>query len=297
MNCRDLQLVLESYLAGALGPDEAESAERHLRECAECCELLELARIAFQPTDPAAARPPEDLLPDVLRATVGSRCLAAEGALCDYVDTDLSEARAELVEAHLSGCADCRALVGALSALSVDLPRLAEIQPDSGFIDAVLVATLPWNIRLRRWWQQSWPRWLVRPRFAAEAAYVTTLILVLVFSVPGSPLEAMPGQVVELARRSATSPISDPWSRLEGAIGSRLDQLKSTEGTRAVLASWRATVEAGSSAASRSVGVGTSAWEWASKQVRTIWGRLASVLERAGETPSPASEDSDEEKS
>lgn len=287
MTCRDFEQLLETYLAGRLESGRSESAERHLRDCTDCSDLLELARIAFEPTDPSAAEPPPDLIADVLRATAGSSCLAAERVLGDYVDRTLSDQRSALVEMHLAGCSDCRGLTGALVALRVDLPRLAEIQPDSRFVDAVLAATLPWHVRLRRWWQSHWPRWVERPRFAAEAAYISTLVLVLIFSTPGSPLEAMPRHAVELARRTApTQAISDPWGRFEATVAPTLEALKNSEGTRAVYGSWRTTFE-----------LGTQAYGWTSGQIRTFWHRLASVLERAEETPSSADQDSDEEKS
>ncbi len=298
MNCRDFEQILESYLAGELGSGDLDSADRHLRNCDICTDLLALARIAHEPSDRATARPPRELLIEVLRQTTGSSCTAAERMLCDYADRRLADELAELVAGHLDGCDECRGLAGALTALSVDLPRLAEIQPDSGFVDSVLAATLPLQVRLRRWWQRSWPRWVERPRFAAEAAYVTTLVLVLIFSVPGSPLEAMPRQAVEMARRTApTTTVGDPWGRLEAAILPKLRTLKEAEGTRAVFDSWRTTVELGSRGVDRSLEIGGEALSWASTEIRTLWDALASVLERADETPSSADQDPDEETS
>lgn len=298
MNCRDFELRLESYLAEDLPATERDSAARHLRRCRDCKDLLDLALIAFEPAAAEATAPPADLVASVLSETVGSSCLACERLLCDYADQHLPDDHRALVTAHLDSCGECRDVAGALASLASDLPRLAEIEPDELFVDAVLAATLPLRVRLRRWWRVTWPRWVVRPRFAAEAAYVTTLILVLIFSVPGSPLQAMPGQAVELARRGTPArTISDPWGRLEAAIGPRVETLATSEGARAVADSWRTTVELGASAVSRSVELGERAYDWASGEFRTFWDRLASVLERAGETPSPADPDSDEEKS
>lgn len=297
MNCRDLERLLERYVAGELPLSDREAAHGHVDACAGCRDLVQLARIAYEPANPAEAEPPPGLVADVLSRTAGSSCTAAERALCDYVDRELPGERRRGVAAHLGACPECSSLAGALARLSTDLPRLAEIDPGERFVHSVLAATLPAHVRLRRWWQQTWPRWVQRPRFAVEAAYVSTLILVLIFSVPGSPLQAMPGQAAELARTAPVRTISDPWGRLEEALGGKLDEFVSSEGTEAVIESWRGTLDLGTRVARRSVELGEQAYSWTSSELRTFWERLASVLERAGETSSPADPDPDEEKS
>ncbi len=294
MNCGQLERVLESLVAGGLAPAETAAARRHLDGCERCRDLVELARIALRPDDPAAALPPADFVPGVLLQTAGPGCGAAERALCAYVDGALAAEPAELVEAHLSRCAECRALASVLAALGSELPRLAEIRPDPGFVDAVLAATLPLDARLERWWRERWPRWVARPRFAVEAAYVTTLIFVLIFSTPGSPLEAMPRRAVEMARRAVpAATLERPWARLEAAVALELEALRESGATRRVAAGWRGAREGGAAALEGAAESGARAYGWTAGKIRTIRQRLASMLEEAGEAPSPADRDSD----
>ena len=135
----------------------------------------------------------------------------AESQLCDWLDEELVGTDRELLTAHLDSCEGCRALAAAIRQLGIELPLLAELRPDPGFVEAVLAATLPVRVRLRRWWAAVWPRWVRRPRFASEAAFVATMVLVLVFATPGSPLEAVPTRALALAR-------TDPAARLEARL-------------------------------------------------------------------------------
>lgn len=294
MNCRGFERLLEPFVAGGLSIAEAEDAERHVGGCRSCAELLKLARIAT-PAD-AAEAPPEGLVEEVLRHTAGPACPSVESVLCDLVDGELADARAELVESHLSRCSGCRDLASVLPALASDLPSLADIRPDARFVDAVLAATLPWHVRLARWWRRGWPRWVRRPRFAAEAAYVTTLIVVLIVSTPGSPLEAMPRRAAELARRAVvTQPGSGLWTRLEATLATRFDALRSSRPARTVVGGWTAASRAGSNALERTVEAGGEGYGWAVQRFRTFRQWLASVLEEADDTPSAAEREPDEE--
>ncbi len=292
MKCSELERVLDAYLGGGLEAARRRAVKRHLRGCEACADLVEVGRIAFVPADPAAAEPPEDLVASVLSRTSGSSCATAERRLPAWVDRRLDAEERRLVEAHLHDCGTCRTLGAVLRTLIDDLPLLAEIRPDPAFVDSVLAATLPLRVRLRRWWHRGWQRWVRRPRFAAEAAYATTLALVLIFSIPGSPLQAMPEQAVELARRSApSSTFSDPWGRLEAAVAPRMNALKNAEGTRAIVGTWRSTLDLGSRTASRSVELGGQVYDWASEKFRTFRDGLASVLEKADDTDSSADQD------
>ena len=202
MDCRELEERLEALLDGELDEGERRRCARHLELCPGCRDLAEPL---------AAVAPPEDLLEAVLASTSGSPCGRAESLLCGWLDDELDEVDRALLGAHANSCSDCRALAVAIRRLAVDLPRLAELRPDPGFVEAVLAATLPVRVRLRRWWAAAWPRWVRRPRFASEAAFVGTLALVLVFATPGSPLEAVPAQALGLAK-------TDPAARLEARL-------------------------------------------------------------------------------
>jgi predicted anti-sigma-YlaC factor YlaD len=214
MDCRDFEDRLEALLDGALDEHERRCCERHLAACGRCRELAE--------TLAAAAPPPDDLLGAVLARTSGPACASAESRLCAWLDGELAGADRELMGAHLESCADCRALAAAMTRLAAELPWLAELRPDPGFVAAVLAATLPVQVRLRRWWAAVWPRWVRRPRFASEAAFIATMVLVLVFATPGSPLEAVPTKALGLAKTNPTVRLEAPLAALEEQFSARV---------------------------------------------------------------------------
>ncbi len=202
MDCRELEMRLEALLDGALAPAEAAACRAHAAGCPVCRDLLELAGHA------GAARAIEDsvdLAAQVLARTSGSACGRARELLPARIDGGLAGADGELVDLHLETCHDCRDLARTLVALRVDLPTMASLRPDEHFTRDVLAATLPVATRLRRWWRETWPTWLRRPRFAWEAAYVATLILILLVTLPGSPAAALPSKALEIARAEPPS--------------------------------------------------------------------------------------------
>ena len=203
MNCRELEDRLQALFDGELDEGERRRCARHLEGCPSCRDLAEPLG--------ATMMPPEDLVDVVLASTSGSPCGRAEGLLCDWLDGKMAATDQELMGAHLDSCSDCRALAATMTRLEAELPLLAELRPDPGFVEAVLAATLPARVRLRRWWAAVWPQWVRRPRFASEAAFVATIAIVLVFATPGSPLEALPTKALELAR-------TDPGARLEAPV-------------------------------------------------------------------------------
>jgi predicted anti-sigma-YlaC factor YlaD len=284
MNCRELEERLERLVAGELPEAERRHCAEHLTDCSECRELEVLARLA---------EPPIDMVHEVLERTAVGACTAAHELLCDRTDGHLTGVDSELVEGHLQGCAECRELASALEALAIDLPQLANLSPGEAFLGAVMRRTLPWRVLMRRWWARAWPRWVQRPRFAMEAAYVATLVLVLIFATPGSPLEAMPLRAVELARTPPTSRLGEPVSQLRARVSAGLDAVRESEATGAVLGSWARTIELTSRAADRSMELADGVEE----KIRTLWEQAASLLQRADENPSTADEQTDEETS
>jgi hypothetical protein len=165
------------------------------------------------------------LLAGVLARTTGPVCGRAHELLPDQ---DLPETDRRLLALHLEGCAECRALSAALAALAEDLPALAEVPPEPGFVEGVLARTsqaAPAVPVLERWvrraesvadavagaWRRSWPAWVRRPRFAWEAAFVLTLVLTPVFAAAGAPLQE---RAVELRREN---PVVEAEERLEAA--------------------------------------------------------------------------------
>jgi len=182
MSCLDFERRLEALLEGKLSPHDRDRCQRHAAACAACLELLRLA-IGAGDTDPRL-----DLTPAILSRTSGSSCGAARTRLPSYVDGELADGDRELVVGHLNGCPECRAVGRRLETLTAELPRLANLYPGPGFVDAVLARTLSPTIRLRRRWQSTWSQWVHRPRFALEVAYVGALALMAVTAIGSPPL-------------------------------------------------------------------------------------------------------------
>lgn len=234
MECARFETLLEALLDGALPPAEAALCQEHVAGCPACGELLELAGLAARSIE---EKPPVDLAARVLAATSGAVCGSSRERLPARVDGALARTEGEIVDLHLATCDDCRALARVLVELGRDLPTMAELTPDLAFTRDVLAATLPVAARLRRWWRATWPRWVRRPRFAWEAAYVVTLILTLLVTLPGSPAAALPSKALALARSeppriaapasvrqrlvSAVRGVWDPWAERAGRHAER----------------------------------------------------------------------------
>ncbi len=286
MDCRELEDRLEALLDGELGELERRRCARHLEICPSCRELAE----PFV----AGAAPPEDLVDTVLASTSGPPCDRAESLLCAWLDGETAGTDRDLMAAHLDHCAHCRGLAAAMTRLAAELPELAELRPDPGFVEAVLAATLPVRVRLRRWWAAVWPQWVRRPRFASEAAFVATMALVIVFATPGSPLEAVPTKALELARTDPTArleaPVAQLGARLEAPVATLGEQftVRVKEPIRAGYARGEAEARTWAQAAEargRAFIDDLSAWLGTSRE------RLASLLERADEKASDNQDD------
>lgn len=228
MDCNYFENRLEMLVEGALPVSEQRTCATHVAGCPACRELLALASLEPPPVGVAD----DAWLGEVIARTSGSACAEVEAALCEFVDGGLPavDRRAlerqgvegQRFESHLAGCSECAALVGALRALALELPRMADVRPDERFVGDVLVRTLPVPVRLRRFWARNWPRWVRRPRFASEVAYVGVLVLLLVFATPGSPLEAVPRKALETVRadrgRGLAAPMAAAGDRLENTL-------------------------------------------------------------------------------
>ena len=204
--CTELEESLEALVDGRLEDDRCALFEHHLLGCERCATLVELATVPA----PELAGGQSALTDAVLRQTSGPTCERAEPQISDRLDGVLAPVDRGLLALHLEHCAGCRALERALTALSVDLPALAELQPEPDFVRRVMAASLPVAIRLRRWRRRHWSAWILRPRFAMEMAYAMTAVLVLMLSIPGTPLEAMPRQAAELVRTSPAGALERP---------------------------------------------------------------------------------------
>jgi predicted anti-sigma-YlaC factor YlaD len=101
-------------------------------------------------------------------------CHEFEGALEGLLEGALAgDDHARCVD-HVASCADCRALV---APMGLSLAPLAVEAPAS-----LLIAVLAQTSRAPRRapWAETWRRWMLRPRFASEVAYVGVVVLSLV---------------------------------------------------------------------------------------------------------------------
>lgn len=204
----------------------------------------------------------EAFVQGVLGRTSGSACGRCETLLPDLTDGALDDLDRRLVQGHLEHCAGCRALAVALGWLTPLLPDMAEIDPGEDFTTAVLDATTrrkAWEEagpegaaglmdRLGRWWERQ----ILKPQFTFQAAYVATVVLVLLTAVPGAPLKGAPGKALEViqagpqaapvvgpamaaasswlgartddALGSARGGIGERWNRIEGDLDARADR-------------------------------------------------------------------------
>jgi anti-sigma factor RsiW len=199
-DCRFIEDSLEDVLAGRLTPDMQASLDKHLAKCATCRQLLEIVQGT---TNLFSMDSCQELTQAILGQTSGLGCRRARIQLPDWVDQQLTAEDAELLQEHLRHCVACRALTEVLVELRTDLPKLAEIEPDSDFAMAVLAATLgrnqpvrPWLDSVQAWWQKLFQR----PRIAWEAAYLGTLLVLGIFLT--TPI---PKVVKESARLRVTS--------------------------------------------------------------------------------------------
>lgn len=214
------------------------------------------------------------LLAGVLERTSGPACRRAEALLAsasgfgepadgragDAPEEELPAVDRELVDLHLAGCAECRALAAVLAGLARDLPRLAEVRPAPGFAEDVLAATLPpaarWRRRRRAWgltwsrtWSETWPRWVRRPRFAWEAAFALTLVALPIFAAPEAPLHDVPERALELGRENPVARLEAPIAELEERLASGIPAVRRSApagllvGPRATLGKWSARLE------------------------------------------------------
>lgn len=244
------------------------------------------------PPAPTAAEL-EALLTAVLDRTSGPVCGRAHALLAE---PDRAETDRRLLALHLEGCAECRALAAALAALARELPALAEVAPDPAFVADVLAQTsraaaatapprrparapaTPW-VGLAAAWRRSWPRWVRRPRFAWEAAFVLTLVLSPVLAASGAPLQE---RVAELARESPVAALEEPAAAAEERLESARRSLAESTAARWVLrrldAGEAAVASFGRAAGEQLVEVRAG--------VRTLFEAAASLLASGERTPS-----------
>jgi hypothetical protein len=165
------------------------------------------------------------------------RCLGTREAL--FTNGGLAGAA---IADHLAACAACRAwahaftagardadddeaftseilLHGALARLNLDPTGdvFADIDPGPAFTARVLAATTRADVRGPLAWRMLWLSLVRRPRFAFEAAYLLTLVFVL---VAGNPLAAV-GRTMDRAE-----PLVERIEPSARAIGARVVEMR-----------------------------------------------------------------------
>jgi hypothetical protein len=221
MDCKKFSGLLEALLEKRLGEREEAALLEHAEQCPSCRAMLE---------------PPDDLAGAILERTSGGTCDSARALLCAYVDEELEWTDSELTEMHLGSCPDCAALCRALARLELDLPVLAELVPDSGFVGDVLASTVEARParRIERMLQNLWQR----PRIALEGAYVGAFIFALVFVTPASPLAGVPRRAIELAKVNPVAELAEPVGKIQNQVSSEARSIWSGMAGHA-LEAWR----------------------------------------------------------
>jgi len=151
--------------------------------------------------------------------------------LPDLVDGALSHDDTQLVRMHLEHCRRCRTVSETLIWLGPVLAGMSRLDPGSDFTAAVLRQTSrrspersgAWRhvrngaragshagARARAWTRNArtvadrWIRWwhaqIQRPRFALEAAYVATVLVLGLVATPVSPLREAPQKALVVVR-------------------------------------------------------------------------------------------------
>jgi len=255
MNCAEFQERLFVWLEDRLEAAEVERLKAHAAGCLRCKELETLATgDARLP----AIEPPDDMVASIMAQTTGGACDRALLLVSERLDLaavrDVStESRVgapsgvgapsaaepdPLLEMHLESCAECARVAGALERLQRELPAMAEMQPDPGFVGDVLAATVgaaaaegaagPAGVVAAagvaapglhlvsrpsfdwREWVQGLPlaarvstffeRLGQRPRLAFEGAFVGSLALMLVIGMPSAGVAELPSRLMAEVR-------------------------------------------------------------------------------------------------
>ena len=182
MDCQTFQSRFDDFVAERLSAEEQFACEQHMTSCVKCLDLWS-THCVQAPTQ----QDREQLLSAVMYTTSANPCAECENVLAEYLDELLGNTGNSLVTAHLETCDSCRGTVAAMRMLSQDLPTLARVEPPVDLLERILSRTLPWHSRLARRipnWSDAFLQVFLRPRFALEASFIGTVILLVTFSIP-----------------------------------------------------------------------------------------------------------------
>jgi len=98
-------------------------------------------------------------------------CLEFEAALSELLDGTIAAGPHGLAVRHAAACESCRELVLPMGAAL----RPVAVRPPRSLRAGVLARTSrpAWSFR----WTETWRCWVLRPRFASEAAYIGVVAL------------------------------------------------------------------------------------------------------------------------
>jgi predicted anti-sigma-YlaC factor YlaD len=100
-------------------------------------------------------------------------CRDLDELLEPLLDGTLDGERHAWCVAHAAACASCRELVEPMGTMLAPV----RTEPPAFFLAAVLSLTS--HASRRTPWAETWRQWMLRPRFASEAAYVGVVVLTL----------------------------------------------------------------------------------------------------------------------
>lgn len=182
MNCTRCEEALLQRTERVLDPEITAAVERHVARCDGCSDLVRL--LERERSGELVA--PEDLVAEVLRASIGDTGLGA-----------------------------------AVRRLDTDLPALAALEPGPDFTVAVLAATTGGPPGLGARLLAVWDRVVERPRFALQCAYAAAMVVFLLVGLPSSPLADLPRETSSLIadpERGAVRQVS-AMARRAGELG------------------------------------------------------------------------------
>jgi hypothetical protein len=231
MHCHQWDALFDDWRDGRLDPTAAEACRAHAAGCSRCADVLALFEDDALGADDLHGQ--VDLLSGVLARTSGSACGRARDLMGARPDGDLDDESVAMLAAHLEHCSECAALDGILAWAMPAVRELAEPEPDPAFTFDVLRATSAARHRRRSgaiyrvreravaWWETQ----ISRPQFAWEAAFVATVLAVIVFGTPLSPARNTPRKALEAVEAGPGWMIGRAGS-VVGAAGEAVVELK-----------------------------------------------------------------------
>jgi len=230
MDCTRWDSLLDEWRDGCLDEVTALSCSDHAADCCRCGEILDLLESVAETDFDGSV----DLCADVLEATCGGACGRARVLLGGRSNQDHGDDSDVLLDHHLQHCPDCSELARILDWALPVLNEMGHFETDPVFTYDVLRATSASRARRRsgvvsRWFERTsawWEDQIRRPQFAAEMAYVATVLAVLIFGTPLSPAQQTPRRVLAAVQ---TSPawVMDQGRSLVVVVAGALDATRS----------------------------------------------------------------------